>query len=110
MYPSGLHTVSLLDAATRRVASPRPDRINVESRTADMNAARSFWQGMHISEFSPLVECNDLAIDHGLIRHGGERLDRRVLVHGELTGSSGYRSLVQASTVPPPPVRIETSW
>ena len=31
-------------------------------------------------------------------------------VHGELTGSSGYRSLVQASTVPPPPVRIETSW
>ena len=31
-------------------------------------------------------------------------------VHGELTGSSGYRSLVQASTMPPPPVRIETSW
>ena len=31
-------------------------------------------------------------------------------VHGELTGSSGNRSLVQASTVPPPPVRIETSW
>jgi hypothetical protein len=30
-------------------------------------------------------------------------------VHGELTGSSGYRSLVQASTVPPPPVRTETS-
>src|SRR4030095_493793 len=24
--------------------------------------------------------------------------------HGELTGSSGYRSLVQASTVPPPPI------
>jgi hypothetical protein len=33
-----------------------------------------------------------------------------IRVHGELTGSSGYRSLVQASTVPPPPVRIETSW
>src|SRR5262249_34450565 len=31
-------------------------------------------------------------------------------VHGELTGSSGYRSLVQASTVPPPPVRTEISW
>ena len=31
-------------------------------------------------------------------------------VHGELTGSSGYRGLVQASTVPPPPVRTETSW
>ena len=31
-------------------------------------------------------------------------------VHGELIGSSGYRSLVQASTVPPPPVRTETSW
>jgi serine/threonine protein kinase len=31
-------------------------------------------------------------------------------VHGEFTGSSGYRSLVQASTVPPPPVQTETSW
>jgi hypothetical protein len=31
-------------------------------------------------------------------------------VHGELPGSSGYRSLVQASTVPPPPVQTEISW
>ena len=30
-------------------------------------------------------------------------------VRGELTGSSGYRSLVQTSTVSPPPVRTETS-
>ena len=38
--------------------------------------------------------------------------DRPVLepVHGELTGSSGYRSLVQASTVPPPPVRTDIGW
>ena len=35
---------------------------------------------------------------------------QKLPVHGELTGSSGYRSLVQASTVPPPPVRTETSW
>ena len=39
-----------------------------------------------------------------------DRLARFQRVHGELTGSSGYRSLVQASTVPPPPVRTETSW
>jgi hypothetical protein len=38
---------------------------------------------------------------------GGRPVQRNERVHGELTGSSGYRSLVQASTVPPPPVRTE---
>ena len=31
-------------------------------------------------------------------------------VRGEFIKSRGYRSLVQASTVPPPAVRTETSW
>jgi hypothetical protein len=31
-------------------------------------------------------------------------------VHGELTGSAGYRSLIQATAVPPLPVRTEVSW
>ena len=56
---------------------------------------------------------SDAAPDGGAVDQttGGQRARRaRPPVRGELTGSSGYRSLVQASTVPPPPVRTETGW
>jgi hypothetical protein len=47
--------------------------LNIEN--TNIQAARFFSQGRHISEFSPLVKRDDLAVDHSFVGHCSESLD-----------------------------------
>src|SRR5215469_8597632 len=78
-------------------------------RDSDSRGALRFAK-LQILVAPPAIIATD-PVNHCTLLHAGKRRDIDwERVHGELTGSSGYRSLVQASTVPPPFIRTEPSW
>jgi hypothetical protein len=82
-------------------------RIATQARTRSSSIPDADWAptGLDFRRIDSLGFCTDLEPNCG-----DPVLIAAQPVHGELTGSSGYWSLGQASTVAPLPVRTETSW
>jgi hypothetical protein len=57
---------------------------NVESGDTNINEVRLSAPGLHISIYSPLVQRDDLAVDHRFVGYLSQRLDDCRVFQGEV--------------------------